>query len=74
MIEIEEHGVRIEGETGQCLIACDTVVLAIGVRPNDGLLCALKETGLEIHRVGDCGRCGNMLEAVRDAYEVASTI
>jgi 2,4-dienoyl-CoA reductase-like NADH-dependent reductase (Old Yellow Enzyme family)/thioredoxin reductase len=74
LIEIEEQGVRVERETGRYLIPCETVVLAIGVRPNDGPLYALKGTGLETYRVGDCAGRGNMLEAVRDAYEVASTI
>ncbi len=64
----------MEEETGQHFIPCDTVVLAIGSRPNDEIGRSAQAEGQEMYLIGDCSGHGNMLEAVHDAYEVASAI
>jgi 2-enoate reductase len=71
---IEDGGARVEGETGQYLIPCDTVVLSIGTRPDDGIGRSLRAEGQEMYLIGDCSGHGNMLEAIHDAYDVASAI
>jgi 2,4-dienoyl-CoA reductase-like NADH-dependent reductase (Old Yellow Enzyme family)/thioredoxin reductase len=74
LTEIEDQGARVKGETGQCLIPCDTVVLAIGVRPTHDLDRSFQDEGQEIYLIGDCVGHGNMLNAIHDAYAVASTV
>ncbi len=48
----------------------DTVVLAIGAVPNDGLLSELQDTGLEVHAVGDCVEPRSGVEAIREGFEI----
>jgi 2,4-dienoyl-CoA reductase (NADPH2) len=38
----------------QEVLACDWVVLAVPAQPADGLYHELRDSGIEVHRVGDC--------------------
>jgi hypothetical protein len=67
---IDETTVRLfnlytgEEETA---IEGDTIVLT-GVKPNDELYLALSETGLNVHRVGDCVAPRKLDHAIYEGY------
>ena len=75
LIEVADGGIVLESqETGErALLACDTVVLALGVRPRcfDDLLGICEKT----YVIGDCHtKNGNITTAVRQAFDVAMRI
>ena len=49
----------------------DTLVLALGYRPNTALADALAEAGFTCHVLGDSKQCGNLRDAIGAGYEVA---
>ncbi len=52
----------------------DSVVLACGTTPNKTLYEGFEKEEIEIHAIGDCLSPRNCLEAVQEAWAVASTI
>ena len=52
----------------------DAVVLAMGVRPDNALAEALKDTGVKVITVGDAAKGGTIGHAVHDAFEKALTL
>ncbi len=49
----------------------DTLVFALGYRPNTQLAAALSEAGFTCHVVGDSKQCGNLRDAIGAAYALA---
>ena len=49
----------------------DTLVLALGYRPNTQLADALSEVGFTCHVVGDSKQCGNLRDAIEAGYALA---
>lgn len=75
LIEVVDGGIVLESaETSErTLLPCDTVVLALGVRPSsfDNLLGICEET----YAIGDCRtKAGNITTAVRQAFDIAMHI
>ena len=58
----------------RAFLPVDAVVLAMGVRPCNALVAALKEKGIEAVAVGDCDRGGTIGHAVHDAFNKALKI
>ncbi len=52
----------------------DTVVMAVGTRPNHDLLPALTASGIEVHVVGDALEPKQIMGAVQSAWKVAREI
>jgi pyruvate/2-oxoglutarate dehydrogenase complex dihydrolipoamide dehydrogenase (E3) component len=52
----------------------ETLILALGVRPNRELAGVLEYSGLEIHLIGDAFQPRKVLEAIREGFEVGSKI
>ena len=53
-------------------IACDSVVLAIGLRPERRLIDGLtREEGIEVFEVGDCVKPRRILDAIHEGFRVA---
>jgi len=53
-------------------IPCDSVVLAIGLRPERGLIDRLAgEEDLEVFEVGDCVAPRRILDAIHEGFRVA---
>ena len=52
----------------------DTLVLALGYRPNTALADALAEAGFTCHVLGDSKQCGNLRDAIEAGYEVACAL
>ncbi len=55
-------------------LPCDTVVLAIGTVPVNGLAKDLDELGIEYHAIGDCRRIGDALYAIREGALLGRTL
>jgi len=53
-------------------IPCDSLVLAIGLRPERGLIDSLAgEKGIEVFEIGDCVAPRRILDAIHDGFRVA---
>lgn len=65
---VEDNSVVLLGADGEESLACDTVVLAMGFRPNTSLYEELKDK-LPIVNVGDSVQVRKVLDAVHEAYD-----
>ncbi|MFC1962933.1 FAD-dependent oxidoreductase [Chloroflexota bacterium] len=73
--EIMEQGVAITNREGQShVIEADTIVLAVGARPNRALLNELKERVSEVHLAGDCVEPRDIMGAVADGARVGRAV
>jgi 2,4-dienoyl-CoA reductase-like NADH-dependent reductase (Old Yellow Enzyme family)/thioredoxin reductase len=72
--QIAEKGVYIEVEEEVFLLDADTVVLAVGARPDNHLAKELKGSVPKIFMIGDCAQPRNAREATDEATEVALKI
>jgi 2-enoate reductase len=70
--EITGEGVIVDGESGK--ITADTVVIATGLKSDDGLYQALKGRFPAVYSVGDCREPRNIMGAVWDGFEVGRTV
>jgi 2,4-dienoyl-CoA reductase (NADPH2) len=61
------HGVSTEEPA-------DTVILAVGVEPERGLVDALAGLDIPVHEIGDCARPGRVLGAIHDGARVGRSI
>lgn len=73
---INETGAAVTGEDGEkTLIPCDTVVLALGVRPRTEVIERLKGLAPEVYVIGDCNnRRGNLYSATEEGFFAAMEI
>lgn len=73
---VTEGSVVLENAQGEKLeIACDTVVLSLGVRPRYEMIEQLRDICPETYIVGDCNnRAGNITSAVREGFYAAMNI
>ena len=71
--EITESGVKVSGDfTGD--IKADTVVLAMGSRPNHTLADQLKEAGYDVRVIGDASKAGLASEAIEEGFNLGREI
>lgn len=59
-----------DGET-HCIADADTLVLAMGYRPNPAVEEMLKESGVTYHMIGDAQQIGNIKDAITQGYQIA---
>ena len=71
VLEIAEDSVVVRAAGEIVALPADTVVLAVGVVPVDGLARELEGTVAEIHMIGDCLQPGNAAQAVFAAARLA---
>ncbi len=64
-----EHGGKSETLSG-----IDTVVMAVGSKPDTELRIALDEAGIAYHTAGDVNKVGQIVHAVREAFDIAMGI
>ena len=70
--EITEDAISYEKDGEVHTIAdADTLVLAMGYRPNTKLADDLAAAGVVTHVLGDAQKCGNIRDAIGDGYKVA---
>ena len=74
LTRIGRSGVTVQGDAGEVEIPAESVVLALGATARDSLYRALTGKVPEIHAVGDCVTPRKMIEAIHEAYEVASKL
>ncbi|MFH1808913.1 MAG: FAD-dependent oxidoreductase [Pseudomonadota bacterium] len=76
VLAIEPQGVRVRKAGGdEELLACDSVVLAVGARSTADLGRALEGLpGVEIRVVGDAGAVGKIPDAIAQGFELGRTL
>ncbi len=74
LTKIVRKGVAVQGVTGGDEIPAGTVVLALGAKAQDSLHRTLTGRVPEIYATGDCVTPRKMLEAIHEAYDIASKI
>lgn len=74
VLEIKKDAVIVENEEGRKVIPADTVVIAAGARPNNGLYEELKDKLPKVDVIGDSVSVGRIHNAVESAYRLAMTI
>lgn len=63
-----------EGAVHRTELPCDTIVLSVGSLPCNGLFDAMKDSAVKIHQIGDGQKVGRVLDAVRQAADLAEQI
>jgi Pyruvate/2-oxoglutarate dehydrogenase complex, dihydrolipoamide dehydrogenase (E3) component, and related enzymes len=74
VVEIRDKGVYIAFEGDLVFLKADTVVLAVGVKPEKDLIEALKRVVPEVYAIGDCVEPRDAMWAVREGAEIARQI
>jgi len=69
--EITKQGVIVDYRGKQQLIEADTVVLALGAKPNRELADQLQKLGIELYIVGNCAKVGRIPDAVEEGFKAA---
>ncbi len=64
VVQIDDKTVEVRGPEGGRTLRADSVVIAVGFRPNEDLRETLRLGCAEVHIVGDCGKLGRIREAV----------
>jgi len=72
--EITEKGVKATREGKACFFKADTVVLAVGVVPDNTLHQQLQTSGNTAHTIGDAAQPGKMTDAVYGGARVGREI
>jgi len=73
--EIGDREVTVMSEGfGERKIACDTVVLAVGLKSERDLYNSLRQEIPEIYMIGDCKEPRKVMDAIWDAFNVGRTI
>ena len=68
---IEADGVVIEEKGRERKLPADTVIIAAGTCPVNGLYEQLKDSGMEIHLIGDAKETRKAFEAIQEGLEIA---
>ncbi len=74
LLEVNPQGVFLDDGGNLLFLEADTVVLAVGSRPVDGLRPALEALGLEVHLIGDADKPNDALEAMHQAAELGRAL
>jgi len=70
----EKEVVIIRKDLSQYVLPADTIVVAAGLSPEQGLYSALQGRHSDLHLIGDARTAKNIMNAIWDAYEVARSI
>lgn len=72
---IDPDGVRYFDPAGtEQKLTADTVILAVGMRPNTEAALALYDPSYLVHLVGDCDKVGNIQKVTRSAVGAAAMV
>jgi len=74
VVEIRDAGVYIAYEGDLVFLKADTVVLAVGVKPEKQLIETLKGMVPEVYVIGDCVQPRDAMWAIREGAEIARKI
>lgn len=71
-LEITDNGITIADKDGKrSTLEADTVVLAMGLRSDEGLLDALRDTVPEVYTIGDCVEPRKVINAIWEGFRIA---
>ena len=71
---VSGNAVKVEGPQGEQTITADTILVALGREPEDGLYQAINERGKEIHLFGDAKEVRSMPPASHEGFWVGRQI
>ncbi len=74
VLEISEKGIYFAWEKELEFVPADTIVLAVGLKPENNLAEELKRIVPEFYAIGDCVEPRNALEAINEGAEIARKI
>jgi len=75
LLEVTENGVDLlDGGSRKRNFPADTVVLAVGLKPDRELYQTLKSQTPDLYAIGDSRKAQNIMNSIWDAYEVARMI
>jgi len=75
VLEVKDEGVIIADKHGnRSMLSADTVVLALGLRCEEGLWEALRDKMPEVYAIGDCVEPGNVINAIWGGFRTARLI
>lgn len=72
--EVLDNGARVSSKKGEEIIEADTVILALGLKAEQGLYNELAAAGKEVYLAGDAVKAGKIFDAIHTAYRVAIRI
>ena len=61
-------------ESSELSIPCDTLVISVGAKPNQTLLKELEVLGVQAHALGDARAVGKVMDAIRQAADLAQSM
>jgi 2,4-dienoyl-CoA reductase (NADPH2) len=70
----ENHVVYTDAQGNDVTIPADTVVLAMGSRPEASLAKKLEQAGVEVRVIGDAKKCGRIGHAIEDGFKLACEV
>lgn len=70
VLEIREDSVLVETPDGEKILPCDTVVLAMGYKPNTELADALEAEGISVHKIAGAVKTSNALIANQEGLQL----
>ncbi|MBR0402065.1 MAG: FAD-dependent oxidoreductase [Lachnospiraceae bacterium] len=73
-IEINDEGLVVETKGERCVIPADTVIYAVGQRPETAAAEAISGCAAEFYQIGDCVLPANVYEATSQAWQIAVDI
>jgi 2-enoate reductase len=76
LVRISEYGAVVENKYHrfEAELKADTIILALGLKPETDLLKALQGKVKELYSVGDCEGTGKIIDAVWGAFNVARVL
>lgn len=74
-----DHSVLVEykdkeGTVQHTELSCDTIVLSVGSVSDNTLYNSMADTGCKVHLLGDAQKVGRVMDAVRQAVDLAAAI
>ncbi|MFC1990812.1 FAD-dependent oxidoreductase [Chloroflexota bacterium] len=75
VLEITDEGIAIADKYGKRnALAADTVLLALGLSPNEKLLGTLKGKAPEMYTIGDCVEARKVIDAIWEGFRTARLV
>jgi 2,4-dienoyl-CoA reductase-like NADH-dependent reductase (Old Yellow Enzyme family)/thioredoxin reductase len=74
VVEIKKNGIYIAFNNDLLFLYADTVILAVGKKPQNNLIGQLKGIVPELYCIGDCIEPRDIMYAIREAAEIARQI
>jgi 2,4-dienoyl-CoA reductase (NADPH2) len=69
-----DHVVYTDAQGNDVTLTADSVVLAMGARPENSLAKALENTGVEVRVIGDARKCGRIGDAIYDGFALGCEV